>query len=87
MSITGELYLRLFPRPTNGSRCVNAGALAGIATTFMEKDVGFWAAFLMPSSVLATALVVFFLNGSRFGKSSPQASLSSTAYIISRPSP
>ncbi|TAQ87321.1 hypothetical protein B7494_g4358 [Chlorociboria aeruginascens] len=40
--------------------CVNAGALAGIATTFMEKDIGFWAAFLMPSCFLAAAVVLFF---------------------------
>ena len=55
----------------DGCRCVNAGALSGIATTFLEKDVGYWAAFLMPTSVFAFGVFVFHLNRGRYGMSSP----------------
>lgn len=50
------------------SRCVNVGALAGIATTFMEKDIGFWAAFLMPTSVFAFGVLIFLLNQRRYDR-------------------
>ena len=47
---------------TDHCRCVNAGALPGIATTFMQKDVGYWAAFLMRTSVFALGIIVFHFN-------------------------
>lgn len=43
------------------------GALAGIGTTFMEKEIDFWAAFLMPSGVFAVGVVIFVLNNHRYG--------------------
>jgi len=48
-------------------RCVNVGALSGIATTFIEKDVGFWAAYLMPTAVFAVGIVIFHLNRHHYG--------------------
>ena len=65
------LFLRRYLAETDYCRCVNAGALLGIATTFMEKDVGYWAAFLMPTSVFAFVIIVFHLNRGRYGAVSP----------------
>lgn len=28
--------------------CINIGGLSPIATTVLEKDVGFWSAYLLP---------------------------------------
>ena len=61
------LFLRWYLAKTDYCRCVNVGALSGIATTFMEKDVGYWAAFLMPTSVFAFGIIVFHLNRGRYG--------------------
>ncbi|KAF2734217.1 hypothetical protein EJ04DRAFT_577113 [Polyplosphaeria fusca] len=38
----------------------NAGALSGIATTLIEKHVGFWLAFLLPLIGILTSMVLFF---------------------------
>lgn len=67
-------------------RCVNAGALSGIATTFMEKDVGYWAAFLMPTSVFALGILVFHINRGRYGAVSLQQVLTIEHLLIPRPS-
>ncbi|KAJ5168601.1 Oligopeptide transporter [Penicillium canariense] len=41
--------------------CLNVGSLSGIATTLLERNVGFWAAFLLPLCALSisAALLVF----------------------------
>ena len=64
-------FVRWYLSGTDNCRCVNAGVLSGIATTFMEKDVGYWAAFLMPTSVFAFGITVFHLNRGRYGAVSP----------------
>ena len=65
-------FLRWHIGKTKYCRCVNAGALSGIATTFLEKDVGYWAAFLMPTSVFALGIIVFHFNQGRYGTVSLQ---------------
>jgi hypothetical protein len=44
------------------------GSLAGIATTFLEKDVGFWVAYLLPLCVLAVGAATLILCKDKFGK-------------------
>ena len=69
---------------TDHCRCVNEGALSGIATTFMEKDVGYWAAFLMPTSVFALGVIVFHFNQGRYGAVSLQQSTQNRAFADSK---
>lgn len=71
---------------TNHCSCVDAGALSGIATTFMEKDVGYWAAFLMPTSVFALGIIVFHFNQGRYGAVSLRQVLKTEHLLILRPS-
>jgi POT family proton-dependent oligopeptide transporter len=44
------------------------GSLAGVATTFLEKDVGFWVAYLLPLCVLAAGAATLILCKDKFGK-------------------
>ncbi|KAJ7718368.1 putative MFS peptide transporter [Mycena maculata] len=48
--------------------CVNVGSLSGVATTLMEKYIGFWAAFLLPFCSLWVALAVLLLGCFQFVK-------------------
>ena len=48
-------------------RCVNVGSLSGIATTFLERQVAFWAAYLLPACFLWLAVVVLVFGRRRFG--------------------
>ncbi|KAJ7120242.1 putative MFS peptide transporter [Mycena epipterygia] len=48
--------------------CVNVGSLSAVATTLIEKYVGFWAAFLLPFCSLWIALLVLFLGRNFFIK-------------------
>ena len=38
--------------------CINIGALSSIATTNLEKFVGFWSAYLLPLLVFLVGFVV-----------------------------
>ncbi|KAJ5195228.1 oligopeptide transporter [Penicillium cinerascens] len=40
---------------------INIGALSALATTYIEKDIGFWAAFLLPSCALCLSLLTLVL--------------------------
>ncbi|KAJ7216307.1 MFS peptide transporter [Mycena pura] len=55
--------------------CVNVGSLSGVATTLIEKYVGFWAAFLLPFCSLWVALAVLILGRTRFIKSPAQGTI------------
>ena len=48
--------------------CVNVGSLSGIATTFMERDISFWAAYLLPACFLWIAVILLIVGRKRFGK-------------------
>ena len=43
------------------------GSLSGIATTFMERNIAFWAAYLLPACFLWLAVVVLLFGRRRFG--------------------
>ncbi|KAJ6617094.1 oligopeptide transporter [Mycena sp. CBHHK59/15] len=55
--------------------CVNVGSLSGVATTLLEKYVGFWAAFLLPFCSLWAAVAVLVLGRTRFIKPPAQGTI------------
>jgi POT family proton-dependent oligopeptide transporter len=59
---------------------INLGSLAGIATTFVEKRVGFWAAYLLPFCVLWISALTLLLCKTRFGGSRPSLVLEGTSH-------
>ncbi|KAI1335310.1 oligopeptide transporter [Xylariaceae sp. FL0016] len=63
---------------------INVAALVTLATTNMEKRVGFWAAYLLPLCCLTTAMIPFLLWNARFTKLSPQGNvLPNAARVLS----
>ena len=47
---------------------VNIAGLAALATTFLEKYVGFWAAFIPPAGAMALGMVPLVMYRTGFGK-------------------
>ncbi|KAK5120443.1 hypothetical protein LTR85_006382 [Meristemomyces frigidus] len=47
----------------------NLGALSALATTYLEKDVGFWAAYLLPFCSLSISGLTLFLCRNTLGRS------------------
>lgn len=47
---------------------IKVGALAGIATTFLEKDVGFWSAYLLGFCTLWPSLFILIAWRKQFSK-------------------
>ncbi|KAJ5556993.1 hypothetical protein N7494_000908 [Penicillium frequentans] len=45
---------------------INVGGLAGLATTELELHVGFWAAYLLPTSALAFSASILYFGKTRF---------------------
>jgi uncharacterized protein YejL (UPF0352 family) len=50
------------------NRGLNIGAISGIASTFLERRYGFWAAFLLPLSGLWIAPAVLVAGRKKFSK-------------------
>jgi POT family proton-dependent oligopeptide transporter len=48
-------------------RMVNVGSLGNIATTLMEKYVGFWSAYLLDLCAVVLAVVIVHLARPKFG--------------------
>jgi hypothetical protein len=57
--------LQILIRIVTQHRLINIGALSGIATTLLERYVGFWAAFLLPYCGLWLALATLLLSSQR----------------------
>lgn len=49
-------------------RMVNIAGLAALATTFLEKYVGFWAAFIPPAGAMALGMIPLVMFRTKFGK-------------------
>ena len=49
-------------------RCVNVGAQSRLAATYIEKDVAFWAAYLMSVCALCVALLLLVVGRKEFGQ-------------------
>ena len=51
-----------------GSRMINIGSLGGLATTLLEKYVGFWAAYLLSFCSLWVSVLILVVWRHKFGK-------------------
>ncbi|CAO1636485.1 unnamed protein product [Parajaminaea phylloscopi] len=62
---------------------INWGAALKIATVYLEKDIGFWAAFLLPTALSLTMPVILWFGRKRYVRVPPRgAILIETARII-----
>ena len=53
---------------------INVGAFFGLATTYAEKDVGYWLAYLLPGILYLMCPVILFFGYKRTVKKPPQGS-------------
>ncbi|RYO74048.1 hypothetical protein DL764_010993 [Monosporascus ibericus] len=54
--------------------CSNVGALSGLASTSMEKYLGFWTSYLLALGSLTVATLVLIFGRSKFFRRTPKAS-------------
>jgi len=64
--------------------CINIGALFGIATTYSERFVGFWLAYLEPGILYAISPLVLWWASKRLYKAPPQGSVLNEAVRVFR---
>lgn len=62
--------------------CINIGSLSAIATTELEANVGFWAAFLLPLCFFFVGLAALFLGKNVYVKTPPSRSTINNAFRI-----
>ncbi|KAI9304920.1 POT family-domain-containing protein [Cunninghamella echinulata] len=55
--------------------CINIGSLSAIATTELEKNVGFWPAYLLPTLMFIPCLIVVVLGRKRYIQNPPRGSV------------
>ncbi|KAI1909201.1 peptide transporter ptr2 [Ophidiomyces ophidiicola] len=55
--------------------CINIGSLSPIATTSLEKHIGFWAAYLLPAGVFLISFTVAVLGRSQYVVRPPKGSV------------
>ncbi|KAI9675580.1 MAG: peptide transporter ptr2 [Caeruleum heppii] len=55
--------------------CINFGALASIATTELEKNVGFWAAYLLPMLLFVIGFCVLVVGRKKYVVRPPKGSV------------
>ncbi|KAI8365558.1 POT family-domain-containing protein [Blakeslea trispora] len=61
---------------------INAGSLSAIATTSIEKAVGFWPAYLLPTLMFAIGIVILLLGRKRYILVPPRGSIFVEAYKL-----
>ncbi|CAO3595156.1 unnamed protein product [Absidia cylindrospora] len=54
---------------------INVGGLSAIATTELEKNVGFWAAFLLPTCMFVPCIIVVVLGRKQYVSEPPRGSV------------
>jgi POT family proton-dependent oligopeptide transporter len=60
--------------------CINLGSLSLLATPYMERDVGFWSAFLLCLCVFIVGFVVLILGRKYYIVRPPQGSIITDAF-------
>lgn len=55
--------------------CINVGSLSSIATTEMELNIGFWAAYLLPFCFFFVSIASLFLGRNHYVKRPPTGSI------------
>lgn len=64
--------------------CINVGSLSSIATTELEHNVGFWAAFLLPTLVFLGTPLVLISARRTYYKVPPRGSILVETYRVAR---
>ncbi|KAI9496064.1 POT family-domain-containing protein [Zychaea mexicana] len=54
---------------------INVGGLSAIATTEMEKNIGFWSAYLLPLCMFVVCIIVVVLGRNRYIEAPPRGSV------------
>ncbi|KAI8584772.1 hypothetical protein K450DRAFT_217964 [Umbelopsis ramanniana AG] len=54
---------------------INIGGLSAIATTEMEKNIGFWSAYLLPTCMFVPAIIVVVMGRKRYIQNPPRGSI------------
>ncbi|KAL0091235.1 POT family-domain-containing protein [Phycomyces blakesleeanus] len=54
---------------------INIGSLSAIATTELEKNVGFWPAFLLPTLMFIPCIIVVLLGRNKYVQNPPRGSV------------
>ncbi|KAI8377943.1 POT family-domain-containing protein [Radiomyces spectabilis] len=54
---------------------INCGSLAAIATTLLEKNVGFWPAFLLPTIVFIPGIAIVLVGKNMYVQNPPRGSI------------
>jgi POT family proton-dependent oligopeptide transporter len=62
--------------------CINIGCLALLPTPYMERDVGFWSAFLLCTCVFLVGTVVLVLGKKVYVVRPPQGSIITDAFRV-----
>ncbi|KAF2186962.1 di/tri peptide transporter 2 [Zopfia rhizophila CBS 207.26] len=62
--------------------CINVGALALLPTPYMERDIGFWSAFLLCLCVFLVGTVVLVLGRKVYVVRPPQGSIVTDAFRV-----
>jgi POT family proton-dependent oligopeptide transporter len=60
--------------------CINVGSLSLLATPYMERDVGFWSAFLLCLCVFVTGFVVLIFGKNLYVVRPPKGSVVTDAF-------
>ncbi|KAF8470833.1 POT family-domain-containing protein [Kalaharituber pfeilii] len=55
--------------------CINFGSLSGIATVYMEKYIGFWAAYLLPFCMFFVGILTLIVGRKYYVTAPPQGSV------------
>lgn len=66
---------------------INVGSLSAIATTELEKNIGFWAAYLLPTCMFVPCIIVVLLGHKQYVSAPPRGSVFLEAgklFLISR---
>jgi len=79
MRIIGEPLLQRNKRwwwaEADENRFTNIASLSSIPVTYLEREFGFWQAYLLAAVALAVGIVLFLLWGSKFVKIKPQGNV------------
>ncbi|KAI9317582.1 POT family-domain-containing protein [Dichotomocladium elegans] len=54
---------------------INVGALSGICTTILEKNVGFWSAYLLPTCMFIPGILIVVLGRKLYKQHPPRGSI------------
>ncbi|ORZ25685.1 POT family-domain-containing protein [Absidia repens] len=54
---------------------INVGSLSAIATTELEKNVGFWPAYLLPTAMFVPCIIVVILGRNQYVQNPPRGSV------------